>query len=296
MAEFWIRVHASLIDKPVVDRAVHALDVSEHEAIGLLVTFWGAVSSNVIGGRVGDRTDRQLEAWARWKGERGLFSKFIREQHLDRYGRVNEWEEYAGKLEQRRANERERKAQQRARTSPGTSRGQNEGRPADNPADTGRDVRNSVQPTRAVRNETLRNETELRASSSSARETSEFADLLPRIPSYAGREALNRVIDSASSPEACTTALWSMATGNDPATPVHGDEVFEHALIDFAANGDRWNAALFRKYLRRASRLESQHENQHPSEEFATAQAKNGRPLTPGEQGYLNAKAGLEDL
>jgi hypothetical protein len=163
MAEFWIRVHASLIDKPVVDRAVHALDVSEHEAIGLLVTFWGAVSSNVIGGRVGDRTDRQLEAWARWKGERGLFSKFIREQHLDRYGRVNEWEEYAGKLEQRRANERERKAQQRARTSSGSH--------ADSPqdirttsdgqtADRARDVRNSVQPTRAVRNETLRNERE----------------------------------------------------------------------------------------------------------------------------------------
>ncbi len=156
MAEPWIRVHATLIDKPVVDRAVDVLGIDEHAAVGLLVTFWGAVSQHVIGGHVGERTDRQLETWARWKGKRGRFAAFIREQHLDAEGRVNEWDEYAGALEVRRAKERDRKAKERERRhgSKGdavtrTSRG--------HPADTPRDVTRSVRPARA--NETKRDET-----------------------------------------------------------------------------------------------------------------------------------------
>ena len=108
MAEPWIRVHASLIDKPVIARAVAALGVNEHAAVGLLVTFWGSVSRHVVGGMAGPATDAQLELWARWRGKRGKFAAFIREQHIDAEGRVNEWDDYAGALEQRRAKERER--------------------------------------------------------------------------------------------------------------------------------------------------------------------------------------------
>lgn len=108
MADPWIRVHATLIDKPVVFRAADALGVSHHTAIGLLVTFWGAVSRSVVGGNAGTASDTQLEAWARWKGKRGRFAAFIRTQHLDGDGRVSEWDDYAGALETRREKERTR--------------------------------------------------------------------------------------------------------------------------------------------------------------------------------------------
>jgi hypothetical protein len=108
MAEPWIRVHASLIDKPVIARAVRVLTITEHAAVGLLVTFWGAASRHVVGGVAGPATDAQLEGWARWRGKRGKFAAFIRQYHLDTEGRVNEWDDYAGALEMRREKERVR--------------------------------------------------------------------------------------------------------------------------------------------------------------------------------------------
>lgn len=113
MSEPWIRVHATLIDKPVVARAAEALGVSEHAAVGLLVTFWGGVSRSVVGGSVSDTTDAQLEQWARWRGKRGKFAAFIRAHHLDADGRVREWDDYAGALEARREKERQRLANKR---------------------------------------------------------------------------------------------------------------------------------------------------------------------------------------
>ena len=108
MSEPWIRVHANLHGKPIVWRAVDALHVSQHEAIGLLVQFWGGVSQHASNGHVADLPDAQLEAWAGWRGKRGRFAAFIRSTHLDADGRVNEWDEYAGALEHRRSKERDR--------------------------------------------------------------------------------------------------------------------------------------------------------------------------------------------
>lgn len=108
MAEPWIRVHANLAGKPIVWRAVEALHVSSHEAIGLLVQFWGAVSQHAKNGEVSPLPDAQIETWAGWRGKRGRFAAFIRAAHLDTDGRVNEWDDYAGALENRRAKERDR--------------------------------------------------------------------------------------------------------------------------------------------------------------------------------------------
>jgi hypothetical protein len=120
MTEPWIRVHANIASKPVIWRAVTALGVSENEAIGLLVRFWGAVSQNVVNGDLTGVPDPQIEAWAGWKRKRGLFAAFIRSSHTDPSGRVNEWDEYAGTLETRRAKDRARKADERAKKSRGS--------------------------------------------------------------------------------------------------------------------------------------------------------------------------------
>jgi hypothetical protein len=156
MTEPWIRVHANLVDKPIIDRAVDALDVSEHEAIGLMVTFWGSVSQNVIGGHLSDVSDRQIERWARWHGRRGRFANFIRTAHLDDDGRVNEWDEYAGALESRRAKERERLRNKRHPVAQHVRN--NRGDVAQRTHQTVNGVAPLLQPARAVRNETIRNE------------------------------------------------------------------------------------------------------------------------------------------
>lgn len=120
MAEPWIRVHANLDGRPLIGRAVEALGVSENEAIGTLVRFWGKVSQHAVNGDVSNIPDIQLEAWAGWKRKRGKFAAFIRSTHLDPDGRVREWDEYAGALETRRASDRRRKEAERERKSRGS--------------------------------------------------------------------------------------------------------------------------------------------------------------------------------
>ena len=115
MAEPWIRVHADLGSKPVTQRAADALGVKRAAAAGHLVFFWGNVSRHATNGAIAHYPDALLELWACWEGTRGRFAKFIRDNHLDDDGRVREWDEYAGALEQRKQKNREHQAAWRAR-------------------------------------------------------------------------------------------------------------------------------------------------------------------------------------
>ena len=108
MAEPWIRVHARLIDKPIVARLCAACKVKPLVAVGLLATFWGSVSANASNGDVSQVADELLERWASWAGTKGLFAGWIRAQHTDAAGRIREWDAYQGALETRRERERER--------------------------------------------------------------------------------------------------------------------------------------------------------------------------------------------
>jgi hypothetical protein len=117
MAEPWIRVHANVSAKPVVWRAVEALGISRAEAVGLLVSFWGSVSQHTTNGAVSHLSDAQLEDWAGWSRKRGKFAAWLRVAHVDSDGRVNEWDEYAGHLEEQRRQARDRKRKSRGRHS-----------------------------------------------------------------------------------------------------------------------------------------------------------------------------------
>ena len=152
MTEPWIRVHANLADKPVVCRAVETLGVRHHEAIGLLVQFWGAVSQHATDGAVAALSDAQIEVWAGWTRKRGKFASFIRSTHLDCDGRVNEWDCYAGALEEQRRQSRNRKRTSRGRHSDGHS---------DSHADGHGDIAVTSSPTKRNDNETKRNELEV---------------------------------------------------------------------------------------------------------------------------------------
>lgn len=115
MPEPWIRVHANLAQKRVVWRVCDVLKVSKHEAIGLLVSFWGGASQFASNGHVATIPDAQIEEWAGWRGSPGLFAAWVRAHHMDDEGRIREWEDYCGKLEELRERKRRQKADERAR-------------------------------------------------------------------------------------------------------------------------------------------------------------------------------------
>lgn len=113
MAEPWIRCHARLYDRRVVTRAMRALRVDEMTAIGHLVTFWGAVSERVargdlLDGDVARYSDDVLADMARWRGDVHLFATFVRRDHCDSRGVLNDFTEYFGLLAERRRKNRER--------------------------------------------------------------------------------------------------------------------------------------------------------------------------------------------
>lgn len=177
MTEPWIRVHANLAEKRVAIRASEALNIALPEAIGLLVCFWGAMSRLGNDGHVNELTDREIEIWAGWTRKRGAFAGFVREQHTDAEGRVNEWDEYNGALEARREKDRDRqrKWRDKRRESREMSRGTSKGLHADANGDVTRDatcdatcdvhVTSAPTHTRARGHETKRNETKELSSS-----------------------------------------------------------------------------------------------------------------------------------
>ena len=111
---FWIRVNARLADDPeVIAFAVAILPklpvwVSVRTACGLLVTLWGHVVDEQEDGDLSGRDDVIVEAWAGWGGKRNLFAREFRQRFTEN-GQIRQWEEYQGKLIERRERDRTRK-------------------------------------------------------------------------------------------------------------------------------------------------------------------------------------------
>jgi hypothetical protein len=129
MKALWIRVDANIGGKDVVWKAVEFLGISAPQAVGHLVMFWGNVA-NHGDGSVAEKFDAQLEAWAQWSGERGLFAEFIRTECLDARGKIKRWDEMQGALEARRKHDRERK---RRKNPLGNSTGNSAGSSTETP-------------------------------------------------------------------------------------------------------------------------------------------------------------------
>lgn len=125
MSGHWFRMHANIGDTKVVWRGMASLGCPADSVVGHLAMLWGKVSQYCQGGNVSEVPDDLLESWAQWRGAPGLFAKFIKEKHLTD-GVINDWDEFNGKLEDRREKDRTRKAAQR-------SAGQSTGHPADRP-------------------------------------------------------------------------------------------------------------------------------------------------------------------
>lgn len=111
----WFRCHALPGSLKVTGRLMAELGVSRAAAVGHLAMLWGAVSVFCTDGDLSDTPDATLETWSGWTGTPGAFSNFVRVTHCDSHGRLNEYDEYGGRLEAVKKLNRERKRRQRDR-------------------------------------------------------------------------------------------------------------------------------------------------------------------------------------
>lgn len=250
----WIRVHGALIDRPVVTRLVESCRITPHTAIGVLVTFWSGVAAHATDGRIDGYSDAQLENWARWPGKRGAFAKWVREQHMDPSGRVSEWSEYAGRLEQRRAADRVRKSaafpQEPERNSSGIPP-----EPERNSAGVPKEFRTRAR----ERDETVRNERELRR----RRQGPETKPADPAPPASAAAEwpegqqdLLGRLSASRQQGMAACLRLWAHGGDLPPGLGVPTPEQIDSACREVVASVEPGliTAKVVRGYLVRAMR------------------------------------------
>lgn len=130
------------------------------------------------------------------------------------------------------------------------------------------------------------------SSSSSAREAA--VALARRLTADPARTALERILARANDAESCAMALTSMLDGQDPAVRDRPSQpVFEHALFDYAANGERWNAAYFRAHLTRASQATQGTNGERSEAAVHPKNTANGRRDPVGTNGGVNGRAAL---
>ena len=165
----WIRVATTIMDDSKVDEVAVACGVRIAEAAGLMIGVLTHLPSEARDGNLGAISDRLVERWACWEGERGLFAATFRKFMCDESGAVRAWEKYNGKAlrdadksADRVRQWREKRAEETEAKRAGTSRVTPE-TPLPNAYETRTETAETPLPyafrTR-LRNETRRNETE----------------------------------------------------------------------------------------------------------------------------------------
>jgi hypothetical protein len=120
MAEPWFRCHADLASKKVAHTLARELRIDFVTAVGHLVLLWGWFSRNTYtmpAGSLKNISDEQIEDAARWRGKPHIFASWIRVRHTGKQkkGHINDWEDYNGRLESKREQDRTRQANWRSR-------------------------------------------------------------------------------------------------------------------------------------------------------------------------------------
>lgn len=279
MNDPWFRMHANIADKPVVWRLASALKLSHAKAVGHLAMFWGKVSQHAPHGIVTDIPDAQLEAWAGWDGKRGAFADWLRAHHLTN-GRVNEYDEYSGKLEERRERDRQRKAaQKRARPSDADARGV--------PQEGARNSGGIPAESRKNSSATIRDDTkrdEVTTPPPPAAGVQALIDRTFHEIGSAGRSGIDELLRASPDPAKWAHECLAALDGLHGVTLTPAQLAM--AVHDFLGNGADRSLKLFRGYLRAAA-------NKDPATTPRTPRP--ARP-NPGAQGYANALAAVEDL
>lgn len=127
-AGLWIRVSANLSRRKVTWRLTESClaqfpvpagaprSLMQKAAMGFLQELWGNIAEHTVDGVIAHLPDAQLEQWAGWDGEPGVFARWLRESHIDaETGCVREWNDFAGALQSKRQNDAQRQREKRDR-------------------------------------------------------------------------------------------------------------------------------------------------------------------------------------
>jgi hypothetical protein len=122
----WLQSHQSLRDHPKKDRLAELLfdgsvsnDVSELAAVGLLHCLWWWALDYAQDGDLSKFSDRQIAKGCGWVGDSTLLVQALVEARFvdKKTGHIHDWDEYAGKLVERRERDRKRAKNWRASSS-----------------------------------------------------------------------------------------------------------------------------------------------------------------------------------
>jgi len=134
----WIESHQALRHHPKTLRLARRLGVTLPAAIGHLHCLWWFALEYAQDGDLSRLDGEEIAIGAGWDGDPAAFIEAaVIAGFLERDGsglRVHDWHDYAGKLLERRARDRERKAAERQAVSgdrPSDVRGTSDGRPQD---------------------------------------------------------------------------------------------------------------------------------------------------------------------
>ena len=118
----WIESHQELAHHPKLFRLARHLEISKPCAIGHLHMLWWWTLSYAPDGDTSPWDAAELAAGAGWEGDPALFLAALqRAGFVDDDGTLHDWDQYGGKLLEKRKKEAARK--KRARTVRGTSTG-----------------------------------------------------------------------------------------------------------------------------------------------------------------------------
>jgi len=151
----WIESHQSLKDNPKMDKLIRLLGISLPQAVGHLHLLWWWSLDNSDEGSLAGYEDCDIAGAARWEGDPHQFvdalvncqvgkkAGFL-ERDEDGVLIIHDWDDYAGKLLEKRRTDAERKKEYRSR--PKDVHGTSEGHPSDGAGNRTYTVPNSTKP------------------------------------------------------------------------------------------------------------------------------------------------------
>lgn len=152
----WLESHQTVRDHPKKDKLSEILfngsvqnDVADYAAAGLLHYLWYWALDYAQDGDLAKFSDRQIAKGCRWNGDAKLLVQaFIEAGFIDKDRSLHDWDEYAGRLLAKRAQDRDRKAKWREH-APSDAEG------AGQDADAPRDGQSTNRPTNLKRKERI---------------------------------------------------------------------------------------------------------------------------------------------
>lgn len=114
----WIEAHQELRNHPKAKHLAALLGIPKAQAIGHLFMLWWWAVDYATDGYVGRYPDAVIADGAEWDGDPACFVQALREARwLDPDGKLHDWEQYAGRLIERREANRQRVAEWRRKRS-----------------------------------------------------------------------------------------------------------------------------------------------------------------------------------